>query len=120
MRFNVLISSATAIVGLVVSSAIAIPIVYDYSGVTQIYVVPSGISNLHVSLWGAGGGGKPEGHEGAAGAYITGDLPVTPGQSLIISIGGGGNSSNFFGGSPGGFGGGGSGGAAGFGSTIFQ
>jgi hypothetical protein len=76
---------------------------FTYTGATQTYTVPAGITAINVYLWGAAGGGEtsPAG-TGGAGAMVQGVLTVTPGQLLTILVGGGGQSSG-----AGGFGGGG-------------
>jgi hypothetical protein len=86
---------------------------FGYTGAAQSFMVPTGVTSLHVSLWGAGGGsafGSTTGG-GGAGAYVTGDLSVTSGESLTLIVGGGGET----GAGTGGFGGGGNGGAGGAG-----
>lgn len=96
-------------------------IVFNFTGSNQTYQVPSNVSNLQISLWGAGGGDL-----GGSGAYVSGLLAVTPGATLSIIVGSGGSFG--FGGIPGGFGGGGGGGgthdllggAGGGGTFIFS
>jgi hypothetical protein len=80
--------------------------VFNYTGSSQTYVVPTGISTLTVALWGAGGG-STLGGAGGAGAFVGGNLAVSPGETLTIIVGGGGGYS----GPPtgGGYGGGGNG-----------
>jgi sugar lactone lactonase YvrE len=72
-----------------------------YTGADQSFTVPSGMTSMTVSLWGAGGGYN--GYYGAGaggGAYLRGTLTVTPGQVLSIISGAGGQllSANGFGG----------------------
>jgi hypothetical protein len=63
--------------------------IYSYTtGGAQTLVVPDTVTSYTVHLWGAGGGGGP----GGAGAYVTGRLAVTPGETLSIIIGLGGRS----------------------------
>lgn len=94
--------------------------VFTYTGADQTFIVPAGITSIDVKIWGAGGGGS-EG-SGGSGAFIKGNLAVTPGQVLIIVVGKGGvlNNSN----SPSGYGGGGAsgplGGSGGGFSGIFN
>jgi hypothetical protein len=64
------------------------------------FVVPAGVYKLDAQVWGAGGGGGQGdgvdgytavyGGDGSAGAYSRGIIPVTPGQSITITIGHGG------------------------------
>jgi hypothetical protein len=63
--------------------------VFNYTGSSQTYTVPTGISTLTVALWGAGGG-STLGGAGGAGAYVGGNLAVTPGETLTVIVGGGG------------------------------
>lgn len=62
--------------------------VFTYSGDVQTFTVPPYVSQLFVKLWGAGGGGGAS--TGGAGAYVSGYLSVTPGQTLQVIVGGGG------------------------------
>ena len=55
---------------------------YKYSGAFQYYVVPAGVTWLSVFMWGAGG-------YLAGGAYVQGNLSVTPGETLRIIVGAG-------------------------------
>ena len=59
--------------------------VFSYTGVAQSFVVPAGVTSLAVKLWGAGGG-----QNGGSGAYIGGNLTVTPGETLTLLVGQGG------------------------------
>jgi hypothetical protein len=75
------------------------------SGTPGVFTVPTGVSQVSIYAWGAGGGGgypfqSPDGyHNGGAGGYATGNFPVTPGQTLSIIAGEGGGTSGGFGGS---------------------
>lgn len=54
------------------------------------FVVPTGVTSMSVSLWGAGGdgwSGWPY-QNGAGGAYVSGVLATTPGDVLYIVVGG--------------------------------
>mmetsp|Transcript_6787 Transcript_6787/g.9485 ORF Transcript_6787/g.9485 Transcript_6787/m.9485 type:complete len:680 (+) Transcript_6787:417-2456(+) len=75
--------------------------IFQHTGTLQSVTVPSGVSAIYVYMWGAGGanitmllGTAPnrhvEGYPGGAGAYVEGTLPVTPGSSLAVLVGGGG------------------------------
>lgn len=80
---------AKAILVLVASpiggAAHAITSVYSYTGGSQFFQVPAGVTSLTVKLWGAGGAQR-----GGSGAFVSGILSVTPGTSLAIVVGGGG------------------------------
>tara|TARA_Y100000004_G_scaffold18998_1_gene19541 strand:- start:15 stop:1586 length:1572 start_codon:yes stop_codon:yes gene_type:complete len=63
------------------------------AGTTGSYTVPSGLTSLNVTAWGAGGGGdRPQYPNvyGGGGGFAKGTLAVTPGQSLTIVVGEGG------------------------------
>jgi len=79
--------------------------VFAAVGAEQTYVVPAGVHSIRVVVTGAPGasGGSP----GGAGRIVTADLPVTPGQTLYVEVGGAGS------GITGGFNGGGAGGLGG-------
>lgn len=66
---------------------------FNYKGYSEAFVVPDTVSQLHVDVVGASGGrayrmdiGK-YGHPGWGGRVQT-DIAVTPGQKLIITVGG--------------------------------
>ncbi len=79
---------------------------YTSSGNTS-YVVPSGVTEITVKVWGAGGGGAgggwaannaASGGSGGGGGYSSSVIGVTPGETLTISVGGGGGGGGSFGG----------------------
>jgi len=86
--------------------------------VPQELVVPDGVTSIDVRMWGAGGGmcgGVRVAEEvglGGGGGYSDGELPVTPGEILSITVGGAGQRPVAGFGGAGGFGGGGPGGDA--------
>jgi Fibronectin type III domain/IPT/TIG domain len=63
----------------------------------QTFVVPAGVTSLHVTLIGApgatGGSGSTSGGTGGNGSQVTADLPVTPGETLYVEVGGPGSGS---------------------------
>ena len=71
------------------------PVIFSYTGSAQSYIVPTAVTSMWVHLWGAGGGGGGNTDAGAwnggAGAYVTGILAVTPGETLRIIVGLGGS-----------------------------
>ena len=60
-----------------------------YSGDDQPFVVPDGVTQLAVKLWGAGGGSHNTA-DGGGGGFASGTLAVTPGETLTIIVGQGG------------------------------
>ena len=60
----------------------------SYTGSPQTYTVPPSVTSLVLYAWGAGGGGA--GTAGGAGAFLTGNLVVTPNRQYYAFVGGGG------------------------------
>jgi len=61
----------------------------------SVYTVPSGVSEIEVRLWGAGGGGGAssdgvDGGQGGSGGYTEMLLGVTPGETCTVGVGVGG------------------------------
>jgi hypothetical protein len=73
---------------------------FNYTGGAQDFTVPAGVTHISVVARGAHGGGSPKVHGGRVHAVI----PVTPGEKLVVYVGGDASEST------GGFNGGGSGG----------
>ncbi len=71
----------------------------------QMFVVPAGVTSLSVDAIG-GSGGCAVGAQAGLGAEVVGAVPVTPGQTLYVEVGGDGTTSS------GGFNGGGAPGGA--------
>ena len=64
---------------------------YSYTGSTESFIVPTGITSLNVSLTGAGGGGgNGNAQTGGTGGFVSGKLSVTPGETLTVIVGKGG------------------------------
>ncbi|MGI4862597.1 MAG: beta strand repeat-containing protein [Janthinobacterium lividum] len=83
---------------------------FTYTGGVQNYFVPQGVSALRVVATGASGG---EGYQGATsgrGAQVQATIRVTPGELLVVTLGGRGTTSNSTTSSAGGNNGGGTGG----------
>jgi len=85
---------------------------FTYTGGEQVFVVPAGVTTLHVVV--IGGAGGPSEFAGGVAAQVIGDIAVTPGQTLYVEVGGNGHSAGL-GGGLGGFNGGGDGGGIGAG-----
>ena len=98
-----------------------LPKTFSHTATTQSYIVPAGVTELTVKLWGAGGGAHvpffngglasngyantngymdPNGFvdtgrsTGGAGGFVQCTIAVTPGETLEVVVGGGGNSLN--------------------------
>ncbi len=97
------------------ASAQAASASFEYTGAEQTFVVPAGVSSVHVlAVGGSGGEAFTGGGAGGAAAEVGGDLTVTPGETLYVEVGGDGHSELEGGG--GGFNGGGAGGPVPFGA----
>jgi len=60
------------------------------------WTAPSGITHVMVEMWGGGGAGSfpiVGDFGGGGGAYVRSTIPVTPGASYLIQVGGGGTGS---------------------------
>lgn len=71
--------------------------IFIYTGSTQTFVVPNGVTSVRVALIGGGGGGGGgaigwgSGAGGGCGGGIAGGtIPVTPGASISVTVGAGG------------------------------
>lgn len=61
------------------------------TGVNQSFLVPDGVTNLNVMMWGAGGGSANNySGIGGPGAFARAMVPVTPGETLTLLVGKGG------------------------------
>lgn len=80
---------------------------FSYTGGSQTYVVPSGVTSVNVTLVGASGGAGQNGGTGGNGGSVSGTLSVTPGEQLTVLVGGSGASGQS--GGAGGYNGGGAG-----------
>ncbi|MES2595078.1 MAG: choice-of-anchor D domain-containing protein [Verrucomicrobiota bacterium] len=77
---------------------------FAFTGADQTFVVPAGVTSITVKLWGGGGGAG-----GGSGSFVSGELAVTPNETLTIITGGGGAVSPSSGATPNAYGGGGKG-----------
>ena len=82
----------------IVNGALTGSTIFSYTGADQNYTVPVGVSSITVTMWGAGGGGY--GNIGGPGAFVSGTLSVTAGQTLKVIVGQGGplNTASVYGG----------------------
>src|ERR1051325_7178803 len=83
---------------------------FNYTGSVQTFVVPACVTTIDVDAYGAAGGKSFTNAMGGLGGRVQCTLPVTPGETLQIFVGGaGGNGDNQTGQNAGGFNGGGHG-----------
>lgn len=102
---------AAAIATLFADPASADTQTFSYTGSVQTYTVPSGVTSIGVDAQGGRGGGDM----GGLGSWVHAVVPVTPGDTINVYVGGQGDSDNggySGGGGPGFFHGGGGGGAS--------
>lgn len=76
--------------GAIILTANGVATEFRQSGSRQTYVVPPTVTELSVTMWGAGGGNHPAGMTGKAGAAVQGTIPVKSGMILTIEVGGAG------------------------------
>src|SRR5712671_2788747 len=111
------------------SSAAPVTVAFHPTGSEQAFLVPGGVRTVHVVAVGAHGGlgyAGVMGTSGGLGALVSGDVPVAPGTSLFVEVGGNGTdgtagshaTGGFNGGGTGGYGGSYSGGAGGGASDV--
>ncbi len=67
---------------------------FAYTGGTQTYTVPAGITKLNVVATGGGGGGNRGNNRGGLGAVVQATVTVVPGEVLTVVVGGRGADSN--------------------------
>lgn len=78
-----------------VDAASTITNTFGYTGSTQTFTVPDGVTSIEVTLQGAQGGrggGDSQGSPTPGGyqGVVTGTIVVTPGQEITVAVGGGG------------------------------
>jgi VCBS repeat-containing protein len=62
--------------------------VFGPTGAEDTFVVPAGVSSVHVAANGAPGAEGYYGDRAGLSAKVSGDLTVTPGQTLYVEVGG--------------------------------
>jgi len=74
---------------------------FNYTGAQQIFVVPGGVTSVSIAAYGAEGGTNQNDSSiigscriGGKGGYATGNLSVSPGDTLFVYVGGRGYSGN--------------------------
>lgn len=62
---------------------------YTYTGSDQTLTIPGdyAYSSIQFKIWGAGGGASATSIKGAPGGFVTGTLPVSPGDVIKIVVG---------------------------------
>jgi hypothetical protein len=77
----------------IVNGALTGTSIFTYTGSDQSYTVPTGVTSITATMWGAGGGGGGAA-SGGPGAFVSGTLSVTAGQTLKVIVGQGGSVTN--------------------------
>lgn len=85
---------------------------YHYTGKEQYFKIPSGVTIVNVVVVGAGGGDSGNGRAHGRGGRVTATIPVVPGETLALFVGGVGSQP------AGGFNGGGAGSAYGYSASY--
>jgi hypothetical protein len=103
MRIRQSVVAAAAIAasaGALAAPATAAPtqVLFPYSGGNQTWSVPVGVTEATFVLQGASGGDAATGGSGGLGAELHATVPVTPGETLTIVVGGAGSATAGFGG----------------------
>jgi hypothetical protein len=83
----------------------------SYTGGPQTFTVPQGFSSVSLDVMGGQGGSDNTGNTGGEGGEISGSIPVTAGEQLVVVAGGAGQAASTTTGGIGGYGGGGTGGS---------
>lgn len=65
-------------------------VTFAYTGASQTFTVPGGVTQVTLAVWGAQGNSNAQSVAGGLGGYATGALVVTPAQVLNVYVGGGG------------------------------
>jgi hypothetical protein len=108
------LAGSLALIGGNAATAQAATTTFAFTGTTQTFIVPSGVTSVHaVAIGGRGGTGGQSGAAGGFGATATADIPVTAGQVLFIEVAGNGSAAVLGASGTAGFNGGGAGGASG-------
>ncbi|MDO8211102.1 hypothetical protein [Conexibacter sp. CPCC 206217] len=90
-----LVAGSAAFAAPAVAAPVQVP--FAYSGSTQYWTVPAGVTEATFTLQGAAGGGAEAGGQGGVGAEVHATIPVTPTERLTIEVGGQGTSAGIAG-----------------------
>ncbi len=107
-----IVAGAAAAVLAVATTAGSAPTVtethaYTFSGSQETFTVPAGVTSVNVVAVGGKGGNAAFGTQAPGfGGRVSADLPVTPGSTLYVTVGGNGGSGSGASGGAGGFNGG--------------
>jgi hypothetical protein len=101
-RTKLYLLGGTSLLALVAAAtdAGATPVMFNYTGTVEQFIVPS-TGSYQILAFGAQGGGAGN-FDGGLGAEIRGDFQLTAGAVLHIAVGGAGGSAGYSGGGGGG------------------
>ncbi|HEV7783200.1 MAG TPA: hypothetical protein VGO58_18120 [Chitinophagaceae bacterium] len=68
---------------------------YGIGGISSIFTVPAGITEVMIEMWGGGGGAHNPGGGGGSGGYFCGLIPVTGNSAITVVPGTGGLGGNY-------------------------
>jgi hypothetical protein len=86
-------TGAVTLIGAGTAGAEPVSVEFEFTGASEDFVVPAGVCSLTVDAYGAQGGGGAgfEGEDdtgvGGEGGRATATIPVTPGETLIVTVG---------------------------------
>lgn len=90
VNFPVTLSTTTTYYAEALAGGGSVVNTYTYTGATQTFTVPPGITSVTIETWGAQGNTNALGVVGGLGGYATGTLAVNGGDILYIEVGSGG------------------------------
>ena len=61
---------------------------FEFTSAEQTYTIPAGTDYVKLEVWGAQGGTYSDSYQGGKGGYSVGYMNVTPGDELMIYVGG--------------------------------
>jgi hypothetical protein len=73
-----------------ISPATAAPVSasFEFTGAPEDFVVPEGVCSVTVDAFGAEGGVGSDGNTAGLGGHTTATIEVTPGETLVVTVGG--------------------------------
>ncbi len=90
VNFPVTLSTTTTYYAEALAGGGTVVNTYLYTGTTQTFTVPAGITAVNIEVWGGQGNSNALGVVGGLGGYATGTLAVNGGDILYIEVGNGG------------------------------
>lgn len=63
-------------------------VIFNFTGADQQWIVPDGVNSVFIDVFGAQGGSAPTTGAGGLGGKVRATLVVTPGETLLLKVGG--------------------------------